>query len=97
MVESNTTQDTGTFPEVDEDEDGPFSDWDLGIHDDHWALLVPKRSALNLITAKHGVDARTAEALFFDVFCLKFSNFPRRVSCGRCFLSNRYFGVFSSC
>jgi hypothetical protein len=75
MVESNTTQDTGMFPAADEAEGGLFSDWDLRIHDDHWEFLVPKRDALAVIAAKHGVGAKTAEALFFDVFCLKFSNF----------------------
>lgn len=75
MVKSDTTQDTGMFPEVDEQEDDLFSDWDLRIHDEHWEFLVPKRDALARIAAKHRVDAKTAEALFFDVFCLKFSNF----------------------
>jgi hypothetical protein len=75
MVESNTAQGTGMFSEADETDEGPFWNWDFGDRDDHWEFLVPKRSALALITAKHGVDAKTSEALFFDVFFLKFSSF----------------------
>jgi hypothetical protein len=81
MVESNTAQGTGMFSEADETDEGPFWNWDFGDRDDHWEFLVPKRSALALITAKHGVDAKTSEALFFDVFSSRSvlkTWFPRR-------------------
>jgi hypothetical protein len=75
MVESDTTRGTGMVAEVGEEEEGPFWDWAFADRNDHWEFLVPKRGAPALIAAKHGVDAKTAEALFFDVFFLEFSNF----------------------